>query len=212
MGEEERRLLSHDLHDVVSTQLGSIAFHMKAVMSTEGASVEEVKESLERYRTEILRLASQTRSMAYALHPSSLEHIGLVDSLHTLVGSRADRCRWQVHWHVDEAIAGQLSYYQQVGIYRIAEEALRNVERHAQAPGIGIRLVADGASILFEVEDFGVGCVAADQESLRPERGLGLLGMRERARMIGGRLTFVSAPSKGSVVRVVLPKEGSAVS
>lgn len=208
-GEDERRILSHDLHDVVSTQLGSIAFHMKAVMSTEGASVEGMKGSLELYRTELLRLASQTRSMAYALHPSSLEHIGLVDSLQTLVTSRAERCRWQVHWQVDADAASQLSYYQQVGVYRIAEEALRNVERHAQAPAIGIRLMRDAAGVVFEVEDFGVGCVAADQESLRPGRGLGLLGMRERARMIGGQMTFVSAPSKGSVVRLCVSGEGS---
>lgn len=210
-GEEERRILSHDLHDVVSTQLGSMAFHMKAVMATDGGSVDEMKASLERYRSELLRLASQTRSMAYALHPSSLEHIGLVDCLQTLVASRVEGCRWQVHWKVDQEAASQLSYAQQVGVYRIAEEALRNVERHAQAAAIGIRLVREPAGVVFEVEDFGRGCVSAEQDSLRPGRGLGLLGMRERARMLGGQLTFVSAPSKGAVVRVVVPAEGGGV-
>ncbi len=150
------------------------------------------------------RTLDNIRTLALQLRPSVLDDLGLHAALRWLAEDMRQRLRLPVELHlegVEEAIRKQnLATLYETTLFRIAQESLTNVARHAQAQHISLSLSQDQHSIYLQVRDDGRGFDPSDKHM-----GLGIAGMRERAASLGGKVTIVSQPGQGTTVEACLP-------
>jgi signal transduction histidine kinase len=159
---------------------------------------------------ELREMAAQTleevHDLALALRPRLLDDLGLLAALQHYLGEFRDRCRLPVDFQVLGLENRRLSPRVETTLYRIAQEALTNVIRHAQAQNVGVLLEAGDRSVILIVEDDGRGFdVSRTMGSHVHQGNLGLYGMRERATLVGGTLTIESAPGEGTSVFAQIP-------
>jgi signal transduction histidine kinase len=200
--EEERRRLRRDLHDGLGAQLAGLnvqAGTLRRLIPRDPAAADELVVEL---RDELRGAIADIRRLVYDLRPPALDDLGLVEALRRLAeryGSEDVQLRVLV-----EALENvpPLPAAVEVAVYRITQEALTNVVRHAQARTCVVRLTAD-EDVALEINDDGAG-IPKDRGA-----GVGLSSMRERASELGGRCVVESAPKGGTrvLVRLPLPKE-----
>jgi len=194
--EEERRVLARELHDEVGQSLSAI------LMETGNAECAEGDQELAGHLTSIKTLAEKTanevRDLALLLRPSMLDDFGLVPALNWHGREMAKRTGLKVVVSADET-ADKLPDEHTTCIYRMVQEAVNNAVRHAHAGTIEVVVKREAERVLFSVQDDGAGFDA------RVVRGLGLLGMEERVRRLGGQLRLDSQPGRGTRVSAELP-------
>ena len=197
--EMERRRLAGDIHDGISQRLISLWYHLQAA---EAFSADQAVVTYELAAAKDLtsQALDEARRAIAGLRPSVLDDLGLGASLeslaHTVSGPEVDvdvdPCRLPAHV--------------EVALYRIAQEALQNVMKHASADRVTVRLSAAGGGVHLVVEDDGRGFRPADSTRTRNgDQSYGLVGMRERAELVGARLQVTSAVGSGTRVQVDLP-------
>ena len=149
------------------------------------------------------------RNLAHRLHPSTLEHIGFVPALNSLVREFHSARLNPVQIDSTDFFEEGLQPAVRSVLYRISEEALRNVQRHAGDVAVKITLYRGPRSVHLEIQDEGPGF---SQDAVKSRRTLGLISMAERARLVGGTLTVTSIPGEGARVEVAVPlvKDGHA--
>jgi two-component system NarL family sensor kinase len=194
--EQERVRLAGELHDGVAQALAAVSFHLSAARESLLDDAAGAGEQLAR-AAELLDLASQeTRSAVRALRPPLLDDLGLDAALRTLAGEVPG-----VDLDLDVQLGPvRLHPDQETALYRIAQEALRNVARHAQARHVLLRVVREPQAVVLAVVDDGIGC--------RPDRAgdsHGLRSMADRARLLGAALEVTGRPGEGTAVRVAVP-------
>jgi signal transduction histidine kinase len=196
--ESERRRLAADIHDAITQRLVSLTFHLDAANAV--ASGSDAAGELARAR-ELADLAlDEARAAIAGLRPPVLDDLGLADGLTSLARSIA-----QVDIRVDAAEC-QLPEHVEIALYRIAQEALQNVIKHAQARGARVELRCDGTQALLRVSDSGCGFeVESWRDEGGPDGSYGLRSMTERAELVGGRLEVRSRPGTGTTVTAVVP-------
>jgi PAS domain S-box-containing protein len=198
--EEERRHLSRELHDEFGQLLASIALHLHAAKGVAGASAQS---SLDESIALLIRAGAQVRSLALELRPTMLESGGLESALRWLAQQHQQRTDIviEVVGHVTD-VSGDLA----IACFRVAQEALTNVVRHARAKHVWIELNQHEGSVELVVRDDGVGFdVTRTIERAASGGNLGLLGMRERVEILGGTLEIDSQSGQGTRIRIALP-------
>ncbi len=198
--EEERKSISRELHDQIGQMLTALRMEL--------GNLEILRESAGRDFSEHLRecktLAEQTlravRDMAMGLRPSMLDDLGLAPAVEWQAREFARRTGIPVHVQIDGRLAG-LPEGPRICVYRVVQEALTNCARHAQARNIRVTVQGRGAVVSLTVEDDGKGFVV-DQAA---GQGLGLLGIEERVRELGGKVSIFSQLQKGTVLRAEIP-------
>jgi signal transduction histidine kinase len=204
--EEERRRIARELHDQTSQQLTSILMTLSALGETE--SLAEVRAHVGNLREMAAQTLEEVHDLALELRPRLLDDLGLLPALHHCLGEFRDKYRLPVDFQVLGLDDGRLPPRVETALYRIAQEALNNVRRHAQADNVGVLLENRDTSVILIVEDDGVGFdVSQVMGAYVHEGNLGLYGMRERASLLGGTLTIESAPEQGTSVFVEVPLE-----
>jgi len=208
--EDERRRIARELHDQVGQILIAIKMNLHTEQQVSQASeVCCIKDNIEAV-DEALRLV---RDLSVELRPPVLDDFGLVTALHWYVDRYTKRTGLKVDVVIDmpdenERVSREL----ETACFRIAQEALTNIVRHAQANQVLLQLVKDGNVLLLSVKDNGVGF---DPECLRKRAPraatLGLISMQERAHAAGGTIEIDSAISHGTEVRLMLPLEPCSV-
>ena len=183
--EEERRRIARELHD----EAGQILTAVKIELDLEGR-----KEAGEM----VGRALAQVRDVSNLLRPSALDDLGLSPALEALADDFARRARIEVHLDQRQPLP-QLSDETEVAIYRVVQEALTNVARHASARRVEVRLGAENGSVHLEVRDDGRGVTG------EPTPHLGLLGIRERITTLGGSLEIGGAPGRGFHIEALIP-------
>jgi PAS domain S-box-containing protein len=204
--EEERRHLARELHDEIGQALTAAKINLKIVAPELPAQVAgRLDDSIE-----ILdRLLSQVRQLSLDLHPSLLDDLGLVPALRSLLDQQAHRAGLRTQFYAPEPFEKLAAETQIVG-FRIAQEAITNVLRHAGAQQISVHLHTEAGRLEMKIVDDGTGFDLAEVERHGHEGlGFGLMGMRERASLLGGRVEIISSPSAGTTVEVFLPLNGS---
>jgi len=205
--EDERRRIARELHDQIGQVLTAIKMNLHTVQqdcnTTEAGS--HIKDNIEAV-DQALRLV---RDLSIDLRPPLLDDLGLVTALRWYVDRYAKRTGLNVELTIELPDENErFSRELETACFRIAQEALTNIVRHAQASRILVRLVKDEAKLFLSVKDDGVGF---NIESLRKRASrvatLGLISMQERAHAAGGDIEIHSAPSQGTEVRFVLPLE-----
>jgi two-component system sensor histidine kinase UhpB len=159
-------------------------------------------ELLEQIRAEIVDAADGVKRMSRGLRPPEIEELGLALAITAHVRSLWEGARFAVEMELG-AVDSKLNVTAKLALYRIVQESLSNARRHANATEVVVRLFPEEATVVLEVADNGRGFLSS--RAVESGGGLGLVGMRERASMIGGRLTIDSVPGKGTTVRVAVP-------
>ena len=206
--EEERRRLRRDLHDGLGPQLSGQALTIDAIrflLKSDPAAAEELLVDL---KTQTRAAATDIRCLVDSLRPPALDSLGLVGALR----KRAAQCDQDGSLRVGVEAPEEmppLPAAVEVACYRIAEEALTNVVRHAEARTCALSLTVDGGALRLEVRDDGRGLPGAGAPGEPRRAGVGLTSMRERATELGGRLVVEALPEGGTCVRaeLSLPKE-----
>jgi len=194
--ENERRTLARELHDEVGQSLSAI------LMETEGAESadppREIREHLDSIRTLAEKTVAQVRDLALLLRPSMLDDLGLTPALKWQAREVTKRTGLNVVVSAAEG-ADHLPEEHQTCIYRLVQEAINNSVRHARARTVQVSVRCERDRVSVTVQDDGAGFDS------RYVRGLGLLGMEERVRRLGGRLRIDSRGGKGTLIAVELP-------
>lgn len=199
--EEERRRIARDLHDDAGQRVAFLRFEAERLGRQ--AATEELRAGLQKIGEEASRLSSHLRNLSHQLHPSVLEHLGLPAALRSLVeDSRVQGL--DVTLHLGVMAADSISLEVGTSLYRIAQEALRNVWKYAQGATVDVHLREERRQIQLTVEDTGPGF---DIDQVRAGSGLGLLSMQERARGVGGSFLLRSDHGGGTVLIVRIPNE-----
>jgi signal transduction histidine kinase/DNA-binding response OmpR family regulator len=195
---EERERLARDLHDSVTQSLYSLTLFAEAGRELAVAGeLEGARHHLARVGEIAQHALKEMRLMIYELRPLALEREGLVGALHHRLEAVEGRVGVEARLLVEELI--DLPAHVEEGLYRIAQEALNNALKHAAAVSVVVHLRTRGGQIELEVVDDGVGF---DLERTNAGGGMGLIGMRERAQKLGGTFSVLSAPGKGTRVKV----------
>jgi signal transduction histidine kinase len=194
--EEERRALSRELHDEAGQAFSAILLETENVLDTE-QGVASLRH-LESIRNLATRGLAGARNMALLLRPSMLDDFGLVPALNWQARETGKRTGLRVQVSAAE-LPRDLPEEHKTCIYRIVQEALNNVVRHAQASAAEVRLERESGQINLTVQDDGTGF---DAERVR---GLGLLGMEERVHHLGGVFSIDSQPGRGTILKIKLP-------
>jgi signal transduction histidine kinase len=196
--EDERRRLARELHDDLSQRLARLAIDAARVEKSLPDSGE--KESTRTMRKDLARLSDDVHALSYQLHPSVLDDLGLSEALKVECEQFSRR----------ESIPARLTEFEAppelpsevaVCLFRIAQEALRNVARHSRASGVNVAVTRGNGGVQMTVRDDGVGFVPAQQRV----RSLGRASMSERARLVGGTVDVESSPGRGTRVSVSVP-------
>jgi signal transduction histidine kinase len=196
----ERNRLALELHDAVSQKLFSVVLTAEAAATLVGTDAEAAARQLGRLQALAHEALEELRSLIFELRPPEVERDGLCGALRKHVGLLAQR-RPGIALELEDELPGDPK--RDAEVLRIAQEALANAIRHADAEHVRVRLQAVDGRLVLEVEDDGSGFdpTAAEPRS----RQLGLTSMEERARRLRGRLAIDSAPGSGTTVRLEVP-------
>jgi signal transduction histidine kinase len=205
-GEEEKRRLARILHDDVGQLMTGLRYEILALEKTLAPPSSCTRKSLEAMRVQLRLMTDSMRKLSRSLHPSMLEELGLVPTLTWYVDNfvRSDGLEVDLR---EVGFDRRLPHEIEVALYRIAQECLTNVARHAKASRVTIRLTKGYPRVIMNIEDNGKGI--SKTKGKTPTKGLGLVSMGERAQYLGGALEIKSSPGKGTRIRVEIPIEGS---
>lgn len=203
--EEERRRISHELHDQMGQQLAALMMGLKT-LGADSYGRRSALDTLRRLEGITDELSREVHTLAWGLRPPALDDLGLETALYNYLEEWAERSRVPVDFHSAGFGGGRLPLTHETAVYRIAQEALTNVVKHSGADRVSFILERRGDHVLAVIEDNGGGF---DVEAATPPEGrgrrLGLLGMRERAALLGGTINVESAPGIGTTLFVRIP-------
>ncbi|MCP1170860.1 sensor histidine kinase [Ralstonia chuxiongensis] len=200
--EEERRRLSRELHDELAQSLAALKVDMQMLEQKLDAANKPVADRLSSMEQAVDDMIGATRRLASDLRPSMLDDLGLVPACRWLVESfqRRHRIRCELtitpeHFELPEPFAST--------VYRVLQECLANVARHAGASTVQVRLVYDVPTVQLSVQDDGIGF---DPAHPRKDLSFGLVGLRERAYLVRGSLSIESSPEAGTLIDLTIPQ------
>src|SRR5213593_1511284 len=206
--EAERERLYRDVHDGPAQVLANAIFEVEYLERIAERAPAEVRQTL---KTELANLKSQfrgsldsVRAMIYDLRPPELTELGLAEAMRNYASEWEARCGIKVSSRLDTTDTHLLPM-QELAVYRVMQEALQNVHKHAQASTVGIAWSLSNDNWVLHVTDDGIGFDLV--KAARHKKSVGLLSMRERAELIGGSLQIQSTPGKGTAVTLLLPFE-----
>ncbi len=202
--EDERRRLARELHDDVTQRLAGLAIEAARIEGGEGGT--DKGEAAHAIREGLVELGEDVHALSYRLHPSVIEDLGLVEALRIECDRVAQQGPLLVNLDCGD-MPGKLPADAALCLFRVAQEALRNVERHARATSIDVSVARKDGGIALAVRDDGTGFDAS-----RPgaRASLGLASMRERVRLLGGRLDIESRAGRGTSLAAWVPVEAGA--
>ena len=200
--EEERRRISRELHDDINQRLALLVMEIEAVERQLMASPVHVGRAVRAIQDRVVELSEDVRHLAYQFHPSILDDLGIPIALQRLVDDFSARSNVRgsfCHKNIPDVVPQEIA----TCLYRVVQESLNNVARHAQASRVDVELVRSRFELTVTITDDGVGF---DAEPFQyGEHGLGLLSMKERVALVQGTLQIVSAVGRGTTVQVVVP-------
>ncbi|MCB1019802.1 MAG: hypothetical protein H6509_04425 [Bryobacterales bacterium] len=199
--EEERRRLARELHDDTSQTLAALAIELASLQRKAVDADHGVRRGLESVEASVHRLAEGIHDMSRLLHPSILDDLGLEAAISAECKRVSEREGFPISFEAVD-LPNELPRDCALTFYRITQEALHNIAKHAQATSASVLLQGDDDCVTLEIEDSGKGF---DPTQARRNSGLGLISMGERVRLLGGVLRLDSKPGAGARIRVEAP-------
>ncbi len=199
--EEERQRIARELHDDLGSRLTGMKLKIEILQEDLPANAAALSAGLEQVKKGIEGLVGEIRRISSNLRPPVLDDFGLVAAVRLLCKEFEGSSKIAVRFRGDPVRGGNKDA--EIGLYRIAQEALTNVAHHARARSVGVRLSQHDEWIRLVVEDDGKGLAKRNGNGRR--MGLGLIGMNERAQMLGGSVKITSSPGRGTRVEAEIP-------
>jgi two-component system, sensor histidine kinase LadS len=201
--ESDRRRIAAELHDGLGQQL--LLVHNRTLLALRSQDMGPVvRGELEKIGELVKSSLAAVREIAHGLAPHQLEHLGLSAALEALVEAVAETEDFRLEGMVYE-IDGLLPKAGEIALYRIVQESLTNILRHANAKNAALHVRYAGKEIRLTVMDDGCGFDAGASPAARGRSGIGLAGIAERVRILRGRFRVVTAPGRGTRLEVALP-------
>lgn len=203
---DERSRIARDLHDATGQKLAALSMSVGLLRSLAPMSRRKSDRLLADCLTMIEECAQEVRTLSYLLHPPLLDELGLAAAIRAYVGGFTKRSGQQVAFEGPRG-AQRLPAEVEIALFRIVQECLGNIHRHAAGSTARIQLAVGAERVTLEVADRGSGLSARKRKAIaagRGDTGVGIAGMRERLRLLGGRLEIVSE-GQGTTIRAIVP-------
>ncbi len=207
VSEEEKKRLAADLHDEFGQALTSLHFDLEALQASLSDEFTEQKQRCGGLLQRVEMLADSVRKTTSYLRPDLLDHLGLVPTLEWFIHEFNVR-RPDIRTEFEAlGLKKRLTQQIEIVLYRIFQECLTNISKHAKATHVEIMLTYSHPRVIFTIRDNGIGYETSPQpaSAAGPARGIGLLSMRERVASCGGTLDITSIPGKGTTIRAAIP-------
>ena len=201
--EDERRRIARDIHDQVGQQMTALRLNLAAIDQGYGGDG-EIREKLEQTKAIAERLDADVDFLAWELRPAALDDIGVAEAMSSFVRQWSRYSGVEAQFHTTGLDKERLSPETETNLYRIMQEALNNTLKYAQASRVDVLLERRDSNVVLIVEDDGVGFNPTEETGVA-DKGMGLIGMRERAVLVGGTLQIESKPNKGTTIFVRVP-------
>ncbi len=206
--EEERARIARELHDGVGQHAVSLALAIAALQTSAqqwqsaGKVSQDLDRELSRLKKYTVELADGIRELSHELHPAVLEHAGFISAAHALCDEFRRRENMRIELSIEKGLQLQ-SKETSLGLYRILQEALQNIRRHARSKRVDISLSTHQGLIRLAIRDFGVGF---DPSIARIKQGLGMISMQERTRILGGTFHLTTSAKHGTEIMLEVPQ------
>jgi|GEM_PF-3013115 len=205
--EKERKRISRELHDDTAQFLALACLEIDAVITHEKQLSGETLDKLTNLKTMLSRTLQIIRRFSHELHPSVLEHFGLVSALELIISEFNESCETEVRFNLTGK-ERRLPDEVELAFFRITQESLNNIRKHAQAKNAYVNLHFDPTKVKLVVADNGRGFDPRNEEQSAIRKGsLGIVSMKERSMLIGARFKIESTPGKGTVIKVEYSKD-----
>lgn len=202
--EEERKRISRELHDVIAQALTGINVQLTNLKKEAASNSVGIGRKIARTQHLVEHSVSIVHRFARELRPAMLDDLGLIPALQTFMRDFKQETGIQVSLSAEDAVE-QMNGDQRTVLYRVAQEALHNIARHAQADHAHVMIRKEAGVVCLRIEDDGKGFDAERRVHLQKDRRLGLLGMRERVEMVNGKFRIESTPGKGTSIIAEVP-------
>lgn len=204
--EEDRRRIARDLHDDVNQRLAMLAMDLRRIEKDEMTDYKAVWDLTRSITGRLSKVSDDVRQLAYRFHPSILDDLGLTKAVRRLVDDFSASTGLEALYVHDDSVS-PVPPDLATCVYRIAQESLNNVARHARATEVEVELICEEDLISLSIRDNGIGFDLEQMAQTSPR--LGLLSMKERARLVHGTLDVVTAPGQGTHMQVQVPWVGA---
>jgi len=198
--EEERRRIARDLHDGPAQSLTNVSMRLDIIQTMMSTNPEMAKAELSKINSRVVSLVNEVRRLIYDLRPVAIDEIGLIQSVRDLARKYAAESKLEIRVDADAQVY-PVPPARQIAVFRLVQEILNNVRKHAQASSTTISFTTDGHDLHVRVEDDGIGF----DPGLIPSGHYGIIGMKERVAYLRGTMVIQSEAGKGSVFTIQLP-------
>jgi signal transduction histidine kinase len=202
--EEERKKISRELHDVIAQTLTSINLRLAALKQEAAVNTKGLERSIGRTQELVERSVSIVHRFARELRPTVLDDLGLIPALHTFMKGFKAETGIRVSLSAFAAVE-EVNGDKRTVLFRVAQEALTNIARHAQASWAEVKIQKLDGAICLKIKDNGKGFPTERVLHAKRQKRLGLLGMRERVEMVNGNFTVTSVPGRGTTIVARIP-------
>lgn len=202
--EEERKRISRELHDEIGQALTAINMNLTLLHKNGKTDARLFERKVADAQGLLIHTMDTVHRFARELRPAILDDLGLLPALRSYLSAFAERTGLRARFHGNAAVE-RLGSEQKTVVFRVAQESLTNVAKHARAGRVEVSLRKFEDRVRMEIKDDGKAFRVNQQAPAKGRKRLGLLGMQERVRLVNGRLVVASAPGKGTTVRVEIP-------
>ena len=203
--EEERKRVARELHDDINQKLAALSISLSK-MKKRLEPTNDLNDPIADLQTRTSELTDDVRRLSHRLHPDTMEHVGLVVALKSYCVEFSKNNGISIHIDVPDRVE-PVRPEVALCLYRVAQESLENIRKHSGANDVRVTLTETQDGVELFISDTGVGF---DVERGRASKGLGLVSMEERVRLVGGTLLLQSHPGKGTELQVLVPSRGVA--
>ena len=204
--ESERQRIARELHDKVAQDLASLTIYCETLFDHETDVSPDLRAKVARFLKILKNTISAVRELSYHLRPPNLDQLGLVQTIYRYCEDFSDMCGIQVHFYSAGVEELALDFDTEINLYRVVQEGLNNIRKHARAQNVTIRLTAAHPFLILRVEDDGVG-FNVEERLLKAssEKRMGIRNMKERVSLIHGKFRILSAENEGTKLIVEIP-------
>ena len=206
--EDERKRIARELHDETSQSLTSLLLMLKTVQQTN--DVKSIQKLAATSREVIYNTLEEVQKISYELRPMALDKLGIDEALQRYIGDIGQHLDINIRYDNKGCTFSRLGSVIETTVYRIVQEALTNAVRHARPKNIEITLQSDAKTVVVIVQDDGIG-FDLEYVQRHGKEALGILGMMERASLVGGEIQIDTAPGKGTRILLKLPLDEAVV-
>lgn len=207
--DDERRRIARELHDSIGQLLVAIGMNTASIKMESNHLTPEIAQLLDDNARMVEEISNEIRTMSHLLHPPLLDEVGLSSAIRWYIEGFAQRSKIETDLDIPEKLQ-RLPQNMEIAVFRAIQECLTNIHRHSGSSSCSVKVSQEDGSLLVEVKDSGRGIPQAKQLTLPASGGVGLRGMQERIRQLGGNMEIDSSP-QGTVIsaRIPIPPAGN---